>query len=81
MLCPLGMHSQSKKLSDLVGEARIPLEDRPLVPVVHAAPTGPVIWVAGIRADERVRCTPQTKWLLELTLARDGGHDVPLSCS
>ena len=78
VLCPLGMHGQSKKLSDLVGEARVPLEERALVPVVHAAPTGPVVWVAGIRADERARCTPQTRWLLELTLAQDEGHAAPL---
>ena len=69
VLCPLGMHGQSKKLSDLIGEARVPLDARPLVPVVHASPTGPVVWVAGVRADERMRCTAHTKWLLELTLA------------
>lgn len=69
LVCPLGMHGQSKKLSDLVGEAHVPLGERPLVPVVHASPTGPVVWVAGIRADERARCTPHTKWLLELTVA------------
>ena len=69
VLCPLGMHGQSKKLSDLIGEARVPPDARPLVPVVHASPTGPVVWVAGVRADERMRCTAHTKWLLELTLA------------
>ena len=68
-----------QKWAELAGGGLLHVGHR--FPVVHAAPTGPVIWVAGIRADERVRCTPQTKWLLELTLARDGGHDVPLSCS
>jgi len=68
VLCPLGMHGQSKKLSDLLGEARIPVADRAFVPVVHASPTGSVLWVAGIRADERVRCLPTTHYLLELDI-------------
>lgn len=66
VLCPLGMHGQSKKLSDLLGEARVPVVDRATVPVVHASPTGSVLWVVGIRADERVRCLPTTHYLLEL---------------
>ena len=68
VLCPLGMHGQSKKVSDLLNEARIPAADRPLVPVVRTSPTGPVVWVAGIRADERARCTTRTSHLLELSL-------------
>ncbi len=68
VLCPLGMHGQSKKVSDLLGEAHVPLGDRSAVPVVRSAPTGPIVWVAPIRPDERVRCAPATRWLLELTL-------------
>lgn len=68
VLCPLGMHGQSKKVSDLLGEARVPLDERASAPVVRTSPTGPVVWVAPIRPDERVRCTPSTKWLLELML-------------
>ena len=68
VLCPLGMHGQSKKVSDLLNEARIPAAERPLVPVVRTSPTGPVVWVAGIRADERARCTTRTSHLLELSL-------------
>ena len=68
VMCPLGMHGQSKKLSDLLNEARVPAADRPLVPVVRTAPTGQVVWVAGIRPDERVRSGPSTSLLLELTI-------------
>lgn len=68
VLCPLGMHGQSKKLSDLLGEARVPVEERPLVPVMRTSPTGAVVWVAGIRADERAKCVPATSQLLELSL-------------
>ena len=66
VLCPLGMHGQSKKLSDLLGEARVPVAERPAVPVVRAAASGPILWVAGIRADERCRCVPSTRLVLEL---------------
>jgi tRNA(Ile)-lysidine synthase len=68
VLCPLGMHGQSKKLSDLLAEAHVPVADRASVPIVRRSCTGHVLWVAGIRADERVRVTPDTKTLLELTL-------------
>ena len=76
VLCPLGMHGQSKKLSDLLGEARVPVAERAAQPVVHTSPTGSVVWVAGIRADERMRCTPQTKQLLELRILPAGENSV-----
>ncbi len=68
VLCPLGMHGQSKKLSDLLAEARIPAVERAAVPIVRASPTGAMLWVAGVRADERARVTPDTRMMLELTL-------------
>ncbi len=68
VLCPLGMHGQSKLLSDLLHDARIPAADRPQVPVVHGGPRGTVLWVAGVRADERARVTATSRCLLELTL-------------
>ena len=68
LLCPLGMHGRSKKLSDLLGEAHIPVAQRPLVPVVRTEPAGKVVWVAGVRADERYRCTPLSKVLVKLTI-------------
>lgn len=68
VLCPLGMHGQSKKVSDLLLDARIPAADRPRVPVLRASATGPVVWVAGVRADERARVEPATRLFLELTL-------------
>ena len=69
MLCPLGMHGQSKKLSDLLNSARVPAAEKPSVPVVRTAPAGAVVWVGGIRADERCRVEPATRTMLELTLA------------
>ena len=68
LLCPLGMHGQSKKLSDLLAEAHVPVADRASVPIVRTSSTGNVVWVAGIRADERAKVTADTHVMLELTL-------------
>jgi tRNA(Ile)-lysidine synthase len=66
VMCPLGMHGQSKKLSDLLIDEKVPAAERGHVAVVRNSPTGPVVWVAGIRPDERARCVASTKVLLEL---------------
>ncbi len=60
VMCPLGMSGRSKKVSDLLGEARIPVSERAGVPMVRTAPGGAVVWVAGVRADERFKCTVAT---------------------
>lgn len=65
---PLGMHGQSKKISDLLGEAGVPVESRSMMPIVRTNIRGHVVWVAGIRPDERVKCTQDTKQLLELNV-------------
>ena len=67
-LQPLGMHGQSKKISDLLGEAGVPVESRSMMPIVRTNIRGHVVWVAGIRPDERVKCTQDTKQLLELNI-------------
>ena len=65
---PLGMHGQSKKISDLLGEAGVSVESRGMMPIVRTNIRGHVVWVAGIRPDERVKCTQGTKQLLELNI-------------
>ena len=65
---PLGMHGQSKKISDLLGESGVPVESRSMMPIVRANIRGHVVWVSGIRPDERVKCTQDTKQLLELNI-------------
>ena len=69
--CPLGMHGQSKKVSDLLNEARVAAADKASVAIVRTAPTGKIAWIAGIRADERFKCGARTKVLLELSLRTD----------
>ena len=71
VLCPFGMHGQSKKLSDLLNEAHIPAADRGDVSVVRTSPRGAIVWVAGVRPDERMRCTPDSRLLVELTFEQD----------
>lgn len=71
VLCPLGMHGQSKKLSDLLNEAKIPAADRPGVSVVRAGVRGPILWVVGVRVDERARVRPTTRAFLELTVSAE----------
>lgn len=72
ILCPLGMHGQSKLLSDLLNDAKVPAADRSRVAVVHAGLRDNVVWVAGVRADERARVVPATRHLLMLSLVNKG---------
>lgn len=70
LMCPLGMQGRSKKLSDLLGEERVPVAERPLVPVVRTAPGGAIVWAAGVRLDDRFKCTVSTRIAVKLTLER-----------
>lgn len=75
VVCPLGMQGRSKKLSDLLGAERVPVAERPQVPVVRTAPGGAIVWVAGIRSDDRFKCTPTTRILVKLELRRVSALD------
>lgn len=68
VICPLGMHGQSKKLSDLLNEAKVPAAERPGACVVRTGPSGRIVWVAGIRVDERAKCLPSSRKLVELSI-------------
>ena len=68
VMCPLGMKGRSKKLSDILGQERVPVSERTAVPVVRTAPGGAVVWVAGIRPDDRFKCTSATKVLVRLDI-------------
>ena len=68
VMCPLGMHGRSKKLSDILNEAQVPVAERPSVPVVRTAPAGSIVWAAGIRLDDRFKCTATTRIALKLSM-------------
>lgn len=65
---PLGMRGRSKRISDLLADAAIPARERNTVPVVRQKPGGEVLWVCGVRADERAKVTSHTETLVVLKL-------------
>lgn len=68
VICPLGMAGRSKKLSDLLGECKVPTRERKQVPVIRTTAGGSVVWVGGIRLDERFKCCSTSKVLVELSI-------------
>jgi tRNA(Ile)-lysidine synthase len=60
---PLGMQAE-KKLHDYFIDARIPRELRHQIPLVENL--AHLVWIAGLRLDDRVRITRQTKRILML---------------
>jgi tRNA(Ile)-lysidine synthase len=75
---PLGM-TGSKKLSDLLIDAKVPRRRRPATPVVRSGED--VVWVAGVRLSEEYKVTAETKTALRLRWRRGGeegnGTDAP----
>ena len=69
---PFGLGGHAKKLSDLLVDAKVPRRKRPLVPVVCTddRPDADVVWLAGIRLDERFKVTPHTARRVQLGLHR-----------
>ncbi len=69
---PFGLGGHAKKLSDLLVDAKVPRRKRPLVPVVCTddRPDADVVWLAGIRLDERFKVTPHTARRVQLVLHR-----------
>ena len=62
---PLGM-SGEKKLQDYFGDAKAPRKLRTRLPLVFNADH--LVWVAGLRIDDRVRLTPTTQAVVVLQL-------------
>ncbi len=69
---PLGMDG-TRKLSDLLIDAKVPRRQRPGTPVVRAG--GRIIWLAGVRMGEEFRVTPDTQRAVRLTWDRSVGAD------
>lgn len=62
VMCPLGMSGRSKKVSDLLNEARIPVSERAGVPVVRTAPGGAVVWSQAFARTSVLNAWPQRAW-------------------
>jgi tRNA(Ile)-lysidine synthase len=62
---PLGMQYE-KKLHDYFTDAKVPRDLRHRIPLVYNARH--LVWIAGLRIDDRVRLTPETRRILVLQL-------------
>jgi tRNA(Ile)-lysidine synthase len=60
----------SKKLKDFFLDAKVPREDRRLVPVLCSGER--IVWVVGHRLDDRVKITPRTSRVLVVRYRRAG---------
>jgi tRNA(Ile)-lysidine synthase len=65
LMQPLGMAGRSKSLQDVFVDAKIPQSERDQWPVVVTR--SHVVWIPGVRLDERVRLKPDTKEVVTLT--------------
>jgi tRNA(Ile)-lysidine synthase len=64
--CPAGMAGRSKKLQDYFVDEKLPRRKRDAVPLLVSGDD--VLWVAGLRTDERFLAGPETKKLLIVTV-------------
>lgn len=67
-MCPLGMGGRRKKVQDLFVDVKIPSEKRLQIPIIASAQG--IIWVGGVRLDDRWKVTPDTSRVLQLELLK-----------
>lgn len=65
---PLGF-GRRKKLQDFLVDEKIPRDERDSIPLVLSG--NDIIWVVGLRGDERFKVTDKTKRFLRLEMRRD----------
>ena len=65
---PLGMEGQSTKVADVMINEKIPARARSRWPIIGNG--SHLVWLAGVRLDERVRITAATKSVFELRCVR-----------
>lgn len=61
---PLGMKG-TKKIQDFFIDQKVPKEARDLIPLIESA--GRIVWVTGLRIDERAKVKKKTKKIVRLT--------------
>ena len=66
VFCPTGMGGKRKKLQDFFSDIKLPRSQRKKVPLL-VAPEG-ILWVGGLRADERFRVTSATSSIVVATI-------------
>lgn len=65
---PLGMKTK-KKISDFFVDAKIPIYEKPHIPILETR-DGEVVWVCGQRIDDRFKITSDTKRVMKLEFSR-----------
>ncbi|GKS58637.1 tRNA(Ile)-lysidine synthase [Nitrospira sp.] len=66
--CPAGMGGHRKKLQDFWTDAKVPRRARSTTPLL-VAPEG-ILWIVGLRADERFRANERTRRILIAEVTR-----------
>lgn len=66
--CPAGMRGKSKKLQDFLSDAKVPRQMRDRVPLL--ATDRDILWVVGMRTDERFLPGPGAKNILVVTVRK-----------
>jgi len=65
---PLGMRDH-KKVSDFFIDAKVPLYEKRLFPILETR-DGEIVWLCGLRIDDRFKVTEDTRRVLKLQFAR-----------
>lgn len=66
VICPLGMNGRAKKVSDVLIDSKISISEKSAVKVVADA-TGKIMWVVGLRSDERFSLTEKTSVAIKIS--------------
>ncbi|MBR6803998.1 MAG: tRNA(Ile)-lysidine synthetase, partial [Paludibacteraceae bacterium] len=66
VICPLGMNGRAKKVSDVLIDSKISISEKSAVKVVVDA-TGKIMWVVGLRSDERFSLTEKTSAAIKIS--------------
>lgn len=66
VVCPLGMNGRAKKVSDVLIDSKISISEKSAVKVVADA-TGKIMWVVGLRSDERFSLTEKTSVAIKIS--------------
>lgn len=66
VVCPLGMNGRAKKVSDVLIDSKISISEKSAVKVVTDA-TGKIMWVVGLRSDERFSLTEKTSVAIKIS--------------
>ena len=64
---PLGMKGR-KKVSDFLVDIKLPLPEKQSVTVIESAHE--IVWLPGLRIDDRFKVTPQTKTSLVISVRK-----------